>query len=230
MAHWLQIPQIFTIAISYCSPAIGPFFLSYLTDEKTEAHTCVRTAGLWRGPPGSRPHTRSPHTTLGEFGRPSTFHSINGPSADVSSESPGARSAGPDSTTWGSEITSHRLLVCSSVTYRPLGVLAVPAWTLGSPRLQKVRYPQPSVFSYPGLEAPADLGHRVLPGPHVGSGMQSNLWEQSLHHEFRSGKRVPTLVSSQCPRRQRCLLLSESSPPPSAGAPCSTLWLLCFPS
>lgn len=126
MAHWLQISQIFTIAFSSCCSAIGPFFLSYLTDEKTEAHTCVRTAGLWRGLPASCPHTHAPHTTLGELGRPSTFHSINGPSADVSSESPGARSAGPDSTIWGSEITSRRLLVCSSPTAHWVSLLCLP--------------------------------------------------------------------------------------------------------
>lgn len=71
-------------------------------------------------PPG--PRTRSPPMALGTLCRPTTSHSIM--STDVSPESPCTRSVEPDF-----EITSHSLLV----TLHPLGVLAVPAWTLDSP-------------------------------------------------------------------------------------------------
>ena len=72
----------------------------------------------------------SPHTTLGGLGSPTTFHSINGLHADVSSESASTHSAGFDSMMCGSEIAR----LCLLLSYRPLGVLAAPAWTPVPPR------------------------------------------------------------------------------------------------
>lgn len=62
VARWLHMRQTFIAATISCRPAIGPLFLSYFTDEKTEARARVRKrAGLWAQAARLLAPARAPH-------------------------------------------------------------------------------------------------------------------------------------------------------------------------
>lgn len=130
------------------------------------------------------------------------------------------------------EITSR----CSSPTahWYP----SAPAWTPSPLRLPGSRAPSALCLQLPRAEAPAGLGRQVLHGTHTIPVALVPIWDLGCTStsgngastmNSSSGKQVPTLVSSQCPHLERCLLVSGSrlSPP---GAPCYPLRFPCFPS